>query len=131
VDLRASSSPSSLPAGAIAIPRARQPFPTLTRAEREAPSGPAVSPADTPARTASAVRIRRVVALAQAVLVVVGSYVLIGAGIGAAAGSVMVGMGAGLIAGLCAIGAILLIRGSALVTGTTTDAGAGSETSGC
>jgi hypothetical protein len=62
----------------------------------------------------SAVRARHWIALAKGSLVLVGLYVLIGAGIGEAAGSVLVGVTAGVIAGVCAISAILLIRGSAL-----------------
>jgi hypothetical protein len=45
-------------------------------------------------------------------LVLVGIYVLIGAGIGDAAGSVMVGIASGVVAGLGAVAAILLIIGS-------------------
>jgi hypothetical protein len=77
------------------------------------------------------VGMRRLITIAEGALLVVGIYVLIGAGIGVAAGSVMVGVGAGLIAGLCAMGAILLIRGSALAADTAADAGAGSDTPGC
>jgi hypothetical protein len=128
VDLRASSSPSSLPAGAIAIPTARRPFQAPARASREAaPRPPAWGSS---ARAGSALRIRRLVTVAEVVLVVVGSYVLIGAGIGDAAGSVMVGMAAGLLAGLCAVAAIMLIRGSALASGTTAEVGGCSESPG-
>ena len=53
-------------------------------------------------------------------MVLVGTYVLIGAGIGEAAGSVVVGVAAGLLAGVCAVAAILLIPGSALASRTAT-----------
>ncbi len=66
-------------------------------------------------------RQRHAVAMAQGAVVVVAAYVLIGAGIGFAAGSVLVGIGAGLLAGLCAVAAILLVRGSAVASGTATD----------
>jgi hypothetical protein len=65
--------------------------------------------------------LRHLVVVAEGVLVVMGVYVLIGAGIGLLAGSVMVGIVAGLIAGACAVGAILLIRGSAVAAGSATD----------
>ncbi len=59
--------------------------------------------------------------MAEGALVVVALYVLMGAGVGLAAGSVLIGVGAGLITGLCAIAAILLVRGSAVASGTAVD----------
>jgi hypothetical protein len=61
----------------------------------------------------TSVRARHCLNLAEGALVLVGAYMLIGAGIGEAAGSALVGVAAGLIAGVCAIAAILLITGSA------------------
>jgi hypothetical protein len=69
-----------------------------------------------PARTRFTPRLRRWMSVVEGSLLLVGLYILIGAGIGDAAGSVMVGVTAGLIAGICAIGAILLISGSALTS---------------
>jgi hypothetical protein len=111
VDLRRSSPPSSLPDLRFAIPAARQPFPQLTptphlshgsRFGQRAASDP----------TAFAVRLRHRVNLAEGALVLIGAYILIGAGIGEAAGSVAVG-----------IAAILLISGSAQAARAATDRG--------
>jgi hypothetical protein len=59
--------------------------------------------------------------MAEGALVVIGAYVLLGAGIGLAAGSVVVGAAAGAFAGFCAVSAIFLIRGSAVAAGTATE----------
>ena len=120
MDLRGSSSPTSIPIGAIAIPAARQPFAAMS--ERPAESNLSFAPRFGRRKAVrSPLDLRHLVAVAEGVLVVMGVYVLIGAGIGLLAGSVMVGVVAGLIAGACAVGAILLIRGSAVVAASATD----------
>jgi hypothetical protein len=122
VDLRGSASPSSIPLGTIAIPAARQPFPALK--EHPAEANLSFSPA--PGRRDklwARLDLHQLIAVAEGGFLVVAVYVLIGAGIGLLAGSVVVGVLAGLVAGICAIAAILLIRGSALAAGTCSDHG--------
>ncbi|HEX4015648.1 MAG TPA: hypothetical protein VHX15_02840 [Frankiaceae bacterium] len=109
MDLRRSSPPSSPTDLRFAIPAAREPLPL---------GGGALSGRESTALTGSvagstSVRARHCLNLAEGALVLVGAYMLIGAGIGEAAGSALVGVAAGLIAGVCAIAAILLITGSA------------------
>ena len=106
---RGSSSRPSLPVQAIAIPQARQPLQALTAVPRLAEAVPEAAE-----RTASSTHVRRLAAIVEASVFVVALYVLIGAGIGELTGAVMVGIVAGSIAGVCAISAILLVRGSAL-----------------
>jgi hypothetical protein len=117
VDLRASSSPTSVPAGTIVIPAARRPFRALHESVDSGGFSLSRQLGEKPL-WASAAGLRQLIAIVEAVLLVVGIYALIGAGIGAAAGSVMVGMGIGLIAGVGAVAAILLVRGSAVTADT-------------
>lgn len=109
MDRRGRSSPGTRPLPAISIPMARRPL--------QAPPVAVASPLATDAGQAQSEHLRGLIRMAEVAIVVIGVYVLIGLGIGAAAGSLMVGAGAGLIAGVCAIAAILLIRGSALSAG--------------
>lgn len=118
MDLRGRSSRASLPTYAIAIPQARQPLQALTPVPRLVEAGGAE--ADESAAS-SAHHLRRLVRVVEAAAVVVAVYVLIGAGIGEMAGAVMVGIVAGSIAGVCAIAAILLIRGSAVAAAQGAD----------
>ncbi len=120
MDLRGSSSPSSIPLGTIAIPAARSPMPARTDLSAEA--GLSFSPA--PGRRDKVWArpdLHQLIAVAQGGLLVIAVYALIGAGIGLLAGSVTVGVFAGLVAGICAIAAILLIRGCAVAAGTSGD----------
>ena len=113
MDLRGSASPSSIPLGAIAIPAARRPVSPLK--ERAAEANLSFSPA--PSRRGkpwARLDTHQLIAVAEGGLLVIAIYVLIGAGIGLLAGSVMVGVYVGLVAGVCAIAAILLIRGCAV-----------------
>jgi hypothetical protein len=122
VDLQGSSSPSSIPLGTIAIPAARRPIPALKQHPTEA--NLSFSPA--PGRRDklwTRLDLHQLIAVAEGGFLVIAVYVLIGAGIGLLAGSVMVGVLAGLVAGICAIAAILLIRGSAVAAGTSSDPG--------
>jgi hypothetical protein len=122
VDLRRSAPPSSLPDFTLAIPAPRRPLPALTRGPRQgSPRESLFGQRATSARTASALRMRHFLNVARGSLLLVGLYMLIGAGIGDAAGSVMVGVAAGLIAGVCAVAAILLISGSALTARSAAD----------
>jgi len=54
------------------------------------------------------------VGVAKAAFALVVPYALVGAGIGAACGSVYLGLLVGVVTGLCAAGAILLISGASL-----------------
>ncbi len=117
MDLRKSSPSSSVSDLSLAIPAARRPFPQLSG--RPAPAADPGNPS-TGHPAAVAMRLRHCVNLAEGALVLIGAYILIGAGIGEAAGSVAVGVAAGLIAGVCAIAAILLITGSAQAARTAT-----------
>jgi hypothetical protein len=122
VDLRGSSSPSSIPLGTIAIPAARRPLSDLK--ERPVEANLSFSPAPV-RRDKLWARLdpHQLIAVAEGGLLVIAVYVLIGAGIGLLAGSVMVGVFVGLVAGVCAVAAILLIRGSAVAAGNSGDAG--------
>ncbi len=127
MDLRRSASPPPSPDLTFAIPAARQPFPQLAMNPPRDPSAGAVlrlGSTGAPAQAAFRVRLRHGVNLAEGALVLIGAYILIGAGIGEAAGSVVIGVAAGLIAGLCAIAAILLITGSAQAARAANDRGA-------
>jgi hypothetical protein len=64
-----------------------------------------------PRRSASQERNRT--SFAEGAIILIALYTLLGAGIGAACGSFMLGMGCGLLVGSFATGAILLIRGAA------------------
>ncbi len=121
MDLRRSAVPSSLPASTFAIPATHPPFPPLTRVAP--PVGPvATSPPVVAVGTAfphpsagvaaatSEARLRHLV---EGALVLVGAYILIGAGIGDVAGSVVIGVAAGFLSGVGALAAILLISGCA------------------
>lgn len=115
MDLRRSSASSSLPAAALVIPTARRPFQALARRRSQgSPQSPLQRSLGAAAGIHPAVRLRHWIGVAQGSLLLVGLYTAIGAGIGDAAGSVMVGVTAGLIAGVCAVAAILFISGSAL-----------------
>jgi hypothetical protein len=114
VDLRKSARQSSSADSKISIPAARQALGQLTGSAYQGAVGRSFfthRPASAAAPVAA--RLRRFIGMAEGALVLVGAYILIGAGIGEAAGSVVVGMAAGLFAGVCAIAAILLITGSA------------------
>jgi hypothetical protein len=113
VDLRGSASPSSIPPGTIAIPAARRPLPDLK--ERATEANLSFAPGrGRRGKLWARLDLHQLIAIAQGGLLVTAVYVLIGAGIGLLAGSVMVGVFVGLVAGVCAIAAILLIRGCAV-----------------
>jgi hypothetical protein len=120
VGLRRSAPPTSLPDYTLAIPAARRPFEALSRSRPHPVPG---SPFQRSLGTPSAARLRHWLSVAEGVLVLVGVYILIGAGIGEAAGSVLVGAAAGLISGVCALAAILLISGSAVAARGAADRG--------
>lgn len=115
MDLRRSSLPASDPvmssASTLAIPSARTPFQALSPSPRAHPLPG--SPHSGAANAAAAARRRHLINLAEGAFVLVGLYILLGAGIGDVAGSVLIGVTSGLVAGLCAVAAILLICGSA------------------
>jgi hypothetical protein len=122
VDLRGSASPSSIPLETIAIPAARRPLPDL----KERPVEANLSFSSEPGRRDrlwARMDPHQVIVVAEGGFLVIAVYVLIGAGIGLLAGSVMVGVLAGLVAGVCAIAAILLIRGSAVAADASGDPG--------
>jgi hypothetical protein len=122
VDLRGSSSPSSIPLGTIAIPAARRPLSDLKERPVEAnlSFSPALGRRD---KLWARLDLHQLIVVAEGGLLVIAVYVLIGAGIGLLAGSVVVGVVTGLVAGVCAIAAILLIRGSAVAADTSGDPG--------
>jgi hypothetical protein len=111
VDSLRSSRPSSLSSSRpLSAPSSTLPIPLPRPSCQEIPLGHR-RPGGT-ARRPLAAGFRRGSYLAEGGLVLVGIYVLIGAGIGDAAGSVMVGIASGVVAGLGAVAAILLIIGS-------------------
>ena len=122
MDLRRSAPPSSSPSPTLTIPTARRPLQTPGRSRPplsvELPFGRSLGAA---ASAPPALRFHRWIGVAEGSLLLVGLYMLIGAGIGDIAGSVMVGVAAGLIAGVFAVAAILLISGSALTARAATD----------
>jgi hypothetical protein len=121
VVLRRSSPPSLFSDLSHAIPVARQPAAGSTRLS--SPLAPVLGHRSAIAPANSSLRLRHFLNVAEGSLLLVAVYMLIGAGIGDAAGSVMVGVAAGLIAGVCAIAAILLISGSALTARAAAERG--------